>query len=81
LFGSSGFDLFMGIKEFTDVTRNLHCDGGDILSDRLCILVKRHTLLDRSNGGKGKCERINLQPQKFLDKLTGNARAKQNTDH
>jgi hypothetical protein len=34
-------------------------------------------LLDRSNGGKGSGEWINLQPQYFFNQLTGKAWAKQ----
>jgi hypothetical protein len=62
LFGSGGFDLFVGIKEFTDVTRNLHCDAGDIFGSRFEVFIKRYGLLDSTNGGKGCGERINLQP-------------------
>jgi hypothetical protein len=60
LFGSGGFDLFVGIKKFTDVTRNLHCDGRDIFGSRFTVLVKRYGLLDGGNSGKGCGERINL---------------------
>jgi hypothetical protein len=52
----------MGIKKFTDVTRNLHCDVGDIFGSRFEIFVKRYGLLDSTNGGKGCGKRINLQP-------------------
>jgi hypothetical protein len=63
LFGSGGFDLFVGIKKFTYVTRNFHCDVGDILGSRFEVFVKRYGLLDCTNGGKGGGKRINLQPQ------------------
>jgi hypothetical protein len=61
LFSSGGFDLFVGIKEFTDVTRYFHCDVGDILGSGFAILIKRYGLLNSSNSGKGCGERINLQ--------------------
>jgi len=50
----------VGIKEFTDVTRNLHCDVGDIFGSCFEVFIKRYGLLDCTNGGKGGCERINL---------------------
>ena len=62
MFSGGGFDLFMGIKEFTDVTRNLHCDVGDIFGSRFEVFIKRYGLLNSTNGSKGGCERINLQP-------------------
>jgi hypothetical protein len=54
--------LFVGIKKFTDVTRNLHCDVGDIFGSRFTVLVKRYRLFDSGNSGKGGCERINFLP-------------------
>jgi hypothetical protein len=50
----------MGIKKFTDVTRNFHCDASNIFGSRFCILIKRYGLLDSGNSGKGSGERINL---------------------
>jgi hypothetical protein len=67
----------VGIKKFTDVTRNFHCDVGDIFGSRFAILVKRYGLLDSGNSGKGSGERINLQPQNFFNKLASHARPKQ----
>ena len=77
MFGNGGFDLFMGIKKFTDVTRNLHCDVADIFGSRFAILVKRYGLFNGTNSGKGCGERINLKPQDFFNKLTSHARPKQ----
>ena len=68
----------MGIKKFTDVTRNLHCDVGDIFGSRFAILVKRYGLFNSGDSGKGGCERINLQPQDFFDKLASNPWPEQN---
>jgi len=68
----------VGIKKFTDVTRNLHCDAGDIFGSRFAILVKRYGLLDSGNSGKGSGERINLQPQNGFYKLASNPWPKQN---
>ena len=77
MLGSGGFDLFVGIEKFTDVTRNLHCDVGDIFGSRFAILVKRYGLLDSGNSGKGSGERINLKPQDFFDQLASHARPEQ----
>jgi hypothetical protein len=60
LFCGGGFDLFVGIKKFTDVTRNLHCDVGDIFGSGFAVLVKRYGLLNSTDGGKGSGERINF---------------------
>ena len=60
MFGSGGFDLFVGIEKFTDVTRNLHCDVGDIFRSGFAVLVKRYGLFNCTNGGKGCGERINF---------------------
>ena len=62
MFGGGGFDLFVGIEKFTDVTRNLHCDVGDIFGSGFAILIKRYGLLNSRDSGKGCGERINLQP-------------------
>jgi len=70
--------LFMGIKEFTDVTRYFHCDAGDIFGSRFAVFIKRYGLLNSGNSGKGGCERINLQPQDFFDKLPSNPWPEQN---
>jgi hypothetical protein len=69
--------LFVGVKKFTDVTRNLHCDVGDIFGSRFTVFVKRYGLFNGTNSGKGGCERINLQPQYLLNKLPSKAWAKQ----
>jgi hypothetical protein len=60
LFGSGGFDLFVGIEKFTDVTRNLHCDVSDIFRSGFAVLVKRYGLLNSGDSGKGCGERINF---------------------
>jgi len=73
------FDLFVGIKKFTDVTRNFHCDASDIFGSRFAVFVKRYGLLDSGNSGKGCCERINLQPQNRFYELASNPWPKQNT--
>jgi hypothetical protein len=67
----------VGIKKFTDVTRNLHCDVGDIFGSRFAIFVKRYGLFDSGNSGKGSGERINLKPQDFFDQLASHARPEQ----
>lgn len=78
MFCGGGFDLFVGIKKFTDVARNFHCDVGDIFGSRFAILVKRYGLLDSGNSGKGSGERINLKPQNLFYELASHARPKQN---
>jgi hypothetical protein len=60
LLSGCGFDLFVGIKKFTDVTRNLHCDVGDIFGSRFAVLIKRYGLLNSGDSGKGCGERINF---------------------
>jgi len=67
-------------KKLPNETRNLL---GYLVEVRACgfgILVQSNPLLDPSNCGESKGDRFNLQPQQFLDKLSGNAGAKQHQD-